>query len=161
MSDQSIHAAIEALVIRGKVQSGTVNGRTLLQVTGLAEDVFNNIEHVMPYGIVGVPVEGSDIVLLQIGAFASHQVAIAGDNTADAVSDLQPGEGGLSLGGQMILLKIGRTEIVSPLLQWGTLETALKRLVQEAFVQLFNTHTHDGGSPPDQQMNATHLTGGS
>jgi hypothetical protein len=50
---------------------------------------------------------------------------------------------------------------VSPLLQWGLSEQALKRFVVETFLELFNEHTHGDGPVPDQQMNATHLSGGS
>jgi phage gp45-like len=159
-----VKAALESLVYRGKVIAAVVKGRTLLQVTGLDQDTYNNVELLLPPGYVALPAAMSDIVIMQVGAFGSHKFCIAGDNTADAVTNLQSGDTGFSRGGltgQVFLLKNGYMEAVTPKLVWGPTEQALKRLVQEEFVALFNAHTHGEGPVPDQQMNATHLTGGS
>ena len=40
----------------------------------------------------------------------------------------------------------------------GNLGATLHTLVTDAFVSLFNSHTHAAGAPPDQTMGATHLT---
>lgn len=40
----------------------------------------------------------------------------------------------------------------------GDLGAALHTLVTDAFVALFNSHTHANGAPPDQTMGASHLT---
>jgi phage gp45-like len=162
----SITAALEALVVRGKVISAVVSGRTLLQVSGLDKDVFNDVELLLPPGYVAVPAPKSDITILQVGAFGSHKIIIGGDSMLDAVANLQPGECGLSRAGQLILLKIGRSEIVSPLLQWGLTEQGLVRLITETATTVFNMHTHNlpgGGATdgPNQQMGPDNLTGGS
>lgn len=154
---------VDVLITRIKIANSAVHGRTLVQYQGLDEDERDQVELLLPPGYVARPVQGADAVELQIGAYASHKVALGGDATADALADIQPGEFGLSNGGrgQQIVLRITGLELIGALLQWGPTRSAVKRLVQEEFVALFNSHTHGGGAPPDQQMSATHLTGGS
>ena len=153
------------MISRAKVQLAQVDGRTLCQVQVLDEDTHDLVEMLLPPGYVAVPLPGSDALELQIAGQASHKVLLGGDNTADAVANLNPGECGISRGGQMILVRLAGTRVISPLFQWGTVETTLRRLVHEEFQAVFNGHTHDvSGSVteiPNQQMPDTCLTGGS
>ena len=157
--------AIRNMILRAKVGTAIVAGRTIVQLGGLDEDTHERVELLLPPGYVANPVVGSDILELQIAGFASHKVALGGDNTADSLVDLQPGESGLANGarGQQIVLRVTGTELVGALLQWGPTRDAMRRLVQEEFVALFNAHTHNvsGGitEAPNQQMTAAHLTG--
>lgn len=101
-------------ITRGKVMSGRVAGRTLLQITGLDGEVLGNIELLLPYGHVANPLPASDVLLLQANGVRSHTVAMGGDNTADRVADLQPGEAGLSIGGRSVILRVDGTEVIDP-----------------------------------------------
>lgn len=46
---------------------------------------------------------------------------------------------------------------ISPIVQLG-LSEGLKKIVTEAFITLYNTHTHNGGDVPDQQAGDAHKT---
>ena len=166
-------AALQNMLQRVKIVQSTApvaGGRVLLQHSGLDEDARDQVEALHPFGWAAAPIGGADAIEMQIGGIASHKVVIGGDHTADAVTDLLPGEAGLSRGGQQAIARTSGYEIITPLLRWGFNRSGLKRLVQEEFMALFNEHTHKyvpgSGSvtdsqPPTQQMNATHLTGGS
>ncbi len=155
------------MILRAKIATAVIAGRTIVQVSALDEDTHDSVELLLPPGYVAMPVSGSDVLELQIAGLASHKVAIGGDNTADSLTDLQAGECGLSNAatGQQLMLRVTGTELVSALLKWGPTRSALKRLVQEEFMALYNAHTHDvSGSVtqvPNQLMTAAHLTGGS
>ena len=158
----NLHDVVAGMISRVKIVQSAFSGRTLVQVQGLDEDTHDQVELLLPPGIVAQPVPGGDALELHIGGAAGHKVIICGDNTADAQQDLAPGDQGIARTTQRILFRNGHIEITTPLLQWNTAAGgALERLVQEQFVMLFNTHTHAHGAPPDQQMNHTHLTGGS
>lgn len=51
----------------------------------------------------------------------------------------------------------GSFTVDSPIIQLGG-NTGLKKLVTDAFVSVFNSHTHGGGSVPTQQIDSSHLT---
>jgi hypothetical protein len=162
----SSNPAITGMVLRAKVVAAKILGRTLVQAKVLDEDSRDNVELLHPFGYVANPTEGSDTIELQIGGYASHKVQLGGDNVANALADLQPGEAGLSTLGQQIIIRVGGEELVTALLKWGPSRDALKRLIHEDFMAIYNEHTHNdpqGGvsNPPNQPMTAAHLTGGS
>jgi hypothetical protein len=159
---------IDNIMQRVKIAGAIIAGRTLVQYTGLDEDVRDQVELLHPYGWVAMPTPGSDAIEFQVGANGSHKVVLGGDNTANTLADLLAGEAGGSAGGQQIMMRATGIELVSALLKWGPARTALKRLVQEEFVALFNGHTHSGVATgdgntgaPTTLMTAAHLTGGS
>jgi phage gp45-like len=158
------------VVTRGKFQTSSVQGRTIVQVQGLDQEEFGAVELLLPPGYVArpLPTDTADPLILEIAGQSGHKVAIGGDDTADSVGDLQPGECGLSRASQTILLRLNgvfvdttfTVQIAAPELKWSSaLGGDLLRLVNETMMQLFNTHTHAGGSPPDQQMTSDQLTG--
>jgi phage gp45-like len=108
--------AVRMMVMRGKVTGSALGPRVLLQVKRLFNEPFNAIELMQPYGLVGRPPVGADVVLVQVGALADHKVALGGDVTGSAPADLAAGEAGLSLaaGAQRVMLRTGFTEIVDP-----------------------------------------------
>jgi phage gp45-like len=110
----SLPASISSLITRGKVLAARMSVRTLVQISGLDQEEFSNVELLLPPGYVALPIEGSDVILLQANGVRDHRVALAGDTTADAVPDLAPGEIGLSRNGRRVILRTGYTEIVDP-----------------------------------------------
>lgn len=114
-------------VIRAKVVQANVNGRTLLQVAGYDQDVFNDVELLLPPGYVAVPGAAADVLLTTVTGTRDHKVALGGDATADSVPGLQPGEIGLAKNGHRIILHADHVEITtqapviitSPKLQLG------------------------------------------
>ncbi len=163
-----MNGALRSMILRAKVLTSRISGRTLVQTQVLDEDTHETIELCLPPGYVASPIAGSDVIELQMSGFASHKVLLGGDNTADALADLQVGEHGLSTAatGQQLILRVTGTEIVTALLKWGPARDALKRLIHEEFQPIYNTHRHSdpqGGTTgvPDQLMTDAHLTGGS
>jgi phage gp45-like len=109
-----ISSAIKNQVTRGKVVTVTIGGRTFLQVTGLDGVVQQTIEMLLPPGYSANPASGSDVVLLQVMGSADHVVALGGDFLGNAIGDLAPGEFGFSNGTQMVIVRTGYIEMVSP-----------------------------------------------
>ena len=108
-------AVLMSVVTRAKVAAARVAGRTLLQLTALDQETFSNVELLMPPGIVALPLADADPLLLQVNGTRNHKVALGGDSTADAVKDLQPGEGGMARRtGQRVLQRAGWTEVIDP-----------------------------------------------
>jgi hypothetical protein len=162
---QWIAHAMRNLVARAKVAGSVISGRTLVQSTVLDEDTHDLVELLHSFGYVANPLPGGDVIEIQIAGQASHKILLGGDNTADTIVNLQPGESGLSRGGQLVLIRLAGVRVVSPLFQWGLSEAALNRMITEKFKALYNEHTHNvGGSVstiPNQQMDDSYLTGGS
>ncbi|MGI4851899.1 MAG: phage baseplate assembly protein domain-containing protein [Janthinobacterium lividum] len=113
--DDETHNRIAAQTCRGKVAGSAIATRTMLTITGLDNETFQSVELLLPYGMVARPAPGADILIQQINGQRDHKVALAGDHTEDAVSDLQPGEVGLSRNGQTVLLRSTGIEIVTNL----------------------------------------------
>ena len=114
MSDE-LDNRIAAQTSRGKVQSSAVASRTMLTISGLDGELFQNVELLLPPGYVARPAAGADVLIQQINGSRDHKVAQFGDNTVDAVENLQPGEIGLSAGGQTFILRQDRIELITPL----------------------------------------------
>ena len=104
-----------ATITRGKVAAAKVAARTILQLTGLANETPAGIELILPPGYVAVPLALADILIVPILGTRNHQVALGGDSTADTVRNLAPGESGLSQTGvRRVILRNGYIEIVDP-----------------------------------------------
>ncbi len=161
---EAIKASLQSMVLRAKVATSVISGRTLIQANALDDDTHDLVELLHPFGWVANPVAGADVVEVQIAGQASHKVLLGGDHTSDTIP-LKRGECGISRGGQLVVVRVTGVNIVTPLMQWGMSEAALNRLVTEKFEALFNAHTHPTpsgqSSPPSQQMTSAHLTGGS
>ena len=159
---EALKASLQAMVLRAKVATSVISGRTLAQANALDDDTHDLVELLHPFGYVANPIAGADVVEVQIAGQASHKVLLGGDHTSDTIA-LKPGECGISRNGQLVVVRLTGVNIATPLLRWGMTEATLDRLVTEKFMALFNTHTHPTpsgqSSPPSQQMSATHLTG--
>lgn len=154
----SLPSAIASMITRGKVVSARLAARTLLQVTGLDNETFGNVELLLPPGYVALPVAESDVLLLQANGVRDHRVALAGDAIADRLGDLQPGEIGLARNGRRVILRVDHIEIsdpaeirlIAPSLTWSPDGSTFYRLA---------TETHDHVDP--QGGNTSAVTGSS
>lgn len=143
---------IASMVTRGKVAAAVVGPRTLLQVTGLDGESFDEVELLLPPGYVSLPPAESDVVMLQANGSRDHKVAIGGDQVGNlAGAQLQPGEAGIRASGRQIVCRVAA-------IQLGADGEPQRFLVTDQFMALFNGHTHNGGPPPDQKMMPAHLT---
>jgi phage gp45-like len=91
-------------------------GRIFLQLTGFADEVHNNVELLLPYGMSARPVgQTADLLVFQVNASRDHKVAIAGADPALQVPDLAEGEFGFRDGaGQQIVFRSDRVEVTTP-----------------------------------------------
>lgn len=105
---------------RGKlIQSGYNAGgqRTMLQLAGLAGEIHQNVELLLPYGFSAKPVGATaDFLVFQVNGTRDHKVGIAGDDPALRIPDLQAGEIGLrNTRGSQVVLRVDKIELTAPL----------------------------------------------
>lgn len=79
-------AMLRSAVTRAKVTTGAVNGRTIVQITGLAGETKQSVEVLHPFGWFGNPSAGADIVVLQVMGTRDHLVALGGDPLAQNIA---------------------------------------------------------------------------
>ena len=108
-------SAVRSLVTRGKVAASTVGPRTLLQISGLDDEVKTSVELLLPPGDSARPAAGADVVAFQVLGSRDHLVALGGDTAgADAIANLAAGEFGLrhgATGAQIVFRNSGVHEI--------------------------------------------------
>lgn len=161
--------AVRLAVTRGKVQRTTVGARLLIQVTGLAGELFNDVELLLPYGMTAVP-EAGDVVLLQVLGSRDHKLALCADLTSLRIADAQPGEFGFrDKRGQQVVFRTDRIEVTTPLkavvtavgevdvissvavnvtapaINLGSSGETLHKLIDERAAAIFNAHVHSAG----------------
>jgi phage baseplate assembly protein V len=66
-----------------------------LQVTLVADEVVDDVDHVQPYGTSFNPPSGSEAIVLNVGGMASYPVAILSHKPGSRPTDADPGCGGL------------------------------------------------------------------
>lgn len=110
-----LETAILTAVKRGQVVlSKLTPKRTLVQLRALANDSFNSIELLLPYGMSALP-KGGNVIILRIAGNADHKVALCADDPACRIADLQDGEFGFRDDlGQMVVFRRDRIQIVTP-----------------------------------------------
>jgi len=117
---------LRLMVTRGVVKL-TDDGQLMqeLQVTALADEVLDGVEHIQQYGFTAHPHPEADCLILNVGANRSHPIVIAVD---DRRYRLHLAEGEVALyddQGQKIVLYRDRIEVEAP-----------KVVVKSASVQL-------------------------
>ena len=105
---------LRMLITRGRVlKAALAPARVLLQVSGLAGEIRNNIELLLPYGMSAFPA-GGNVVLLQVGGSRQHLVALCADDSGLRITDLQQGEfGWRDANAQQIVFRSDRLEITT------------------------------------------------
>lgn len=112
---ERLRAAVQNQVSRAKLRLASYSAtgaRAMLQVAGLAGEVLQDVELLLPYGYTAVPAgQTADLLLFQVNGHRDHKVALCADDPACRIAGLQPGEFGLQDNqGQQIVFK--RTGIV-------------------------------------------------
>lgn len=100
-----------SMITRGKVSSSEVTQRTVLQVTGLDNEAFAEVELLLPPGYVARPSKDADIIILQCNGTRDHKVAIAGDSAGQVQADLAEGEFGFMGFGASIIFRQGKLSV--------------------------------------------------
>lgn len=101
-------------ILRGKVIATGLGPRTMLRVTGLDGQTVSVVELLLPPGYSARPFNGADVLLLQVAGTSDHVVALGGDCARVIITDLAPGEFGLTDGTQTVVFRGGFLELVSP-----------------------------------------------
>lgn len=106
---------MRSLVTRGRVALAVLNPkRTLVQLTGLKDEVKDKIELMLPYGMSALP-DAGDVVMFQVGGSRAHLVALCADNPALRIPDLAKGEFGFrDLNGQQVVFRTDKLEVITP-----------------------------------------------
>ncbi len=121
---------LRGLVTRG-VLAGVTDGAKMqsVQVTGASGEV-DEAEHWQRYGFTAAPHKGAEVLILNVGADASHPVVIAVDDRRYRVKGLADGE-----------VEAPKVIVKSPVVELGTDGTALVPLDGVVTGQGFDTFT--------------------
>lgn len=170
---------VRHMIRGGKIKSIDDSGAA--QIAQVALSSIEKRDHtpmLTIYGLSSRPPVDSDVVVLFLGGDRSAGVGIASSNQTHRLRDLKDGEialyddlkrklhftrDGLVIEGKEHDINIKTTKNVVVLVQQEIHMSAdgetLRKVVTELFKDIYNTHTHSGGSPPTQQMTDAHLTG--
>lgn len=162
--------------------SAIVSGYTRVQVCALEREVLANVVLLLPPGYVARPRSGAPIMLLSRTGESDTLLGIGGAIGTEAQTDLSEGEYGLKSQHCMVLLRNDGLHITSDLDIWingqnvhmsattlaeiiatqitlGPAGAALRALLNDHALQVYNAHTHVDStsrntSTPTQQMAA-------
>lgn len=82
-------AAITKALVESVIDSGEIQ---LVKVSGLADEVFDDIERLQNYGLSSNPPSNSEAILVNICGSRDHVLAIVVDNAENRPKDLESGE---------------------------------------------------------------------
>lgn len=160
----------------------------LVQLSILQGEAKNRVERVQNYGFTSHPMKDNEAVVVFVNGNRDHGLVVAVDDSRYRLKNLP--EGGVAVydydGNYVKLTKANGIEIEAPnqkvtVKASGDIEignTALKKLVNDTFKDLFNSHTHSGVGltgtiavpagtcaitagnvlAPNQQLTDSHLT---
>jgi phage gp45-like len=181
-------STIYSMITRGKVVATKVATRTIMQVTGLDNEAFGNLETgeavelLLPPGYVARPASGADIVILQCNGTRDHKVAIAGDTTGQVQADLAEGEFGFVGFGAAFIFRQGKLSVkatipvdvesteqvgitseqmialASPVITSGAAGAAGQPVCLKDFFDWAAAHTHPGTGAPSTAPPASGLS---
>lgn len=106
------------MILRGVVQLiDDAKKMQELQVTGLYGEVIEGVERIQQYGFTSVPLAGSECVVLFVGGYRDHPIALSVEDRATRKKGLQSGDAAAyTHRGNYILLKAidGTIELYVP-----------------------------------------------
>ena len=80
-----------------------------VQVSGLADEILQDVELMQQFGLTSVPPAGTQVVILPMGGETTHSIVIATENGSFRVKNLKSGETAVyDESGSTIILKQGR-----------------------------------------------------
>lgn len=163
-----IKTKIRGLVIRGLVI--LVNdsaGIQLVKIQGLADEDKEDIERIQQYGHSANPPGITEAVLLCIGGDRDNMICIATDSRLTRKKNLLSGESAIynGLTGAFVLLNAAGEAIVEALTLTrlggtGAVDPVVRKSDLDAFVTVFNAHSHIYNAPLHPAVPPTLPTGG-
>lgn len=80
-----------------------------IQLSGLADEMLQDLEHLQEFGFTSHPPEGTEAVVIPLGGDTSHGVIVATEHGSFRIKNLKPGETAIySNEGAKIVIKNGR-----------------------------------------------------
>lgn len=80
-----------------------------VQLSGLADETLQDLEHLQEFGFTSSPPEGTEAVVIPLGGNTSHGMIVATEHGSFRVKNLKPGETAIySNEGAKIVIKQGR-----------------------------------------------------
>ncbi|STZ76343.1 putative baseplate assembly protein V [Bergeriella denitrificans] len=80
-----------------------------VQLSGLADETLQDLEHLQEYGFTSNPPEGTEAVVIPLGGNTSHGVVVATQHGSFRIKNLSPGETAVyNSDGAQIVLKNGK-----------------------------------------------------
>lgn len=80
-----------------------------IQLSGLADEILQDLEHLQEFGFTSCPPEGTEAVVIPLGGDTSHGVIVATEHGSFRIKNLKPGETAIySNEGAKIVIKKGR-----------------------------------------------------
>jgi phage baseplate assembly protein V len=147
---------------RGEVKKITKGKTTKAKVEFLSGEIFDGIEMPQQFGHQSHPPVGSEVIALFLGGNRDHGSIIATFNKSHTQQEeLEEGETAMfDRSGSKVVIKADGSISITP--SGGTVQINGNLVVtqdisdQKGSMQeirdIYNSHTHDGGSAPDNEM---------
>lgn len=176
-----IKDAIWNLIVRGRLTGadGSRKMRTI-QAETMAGDLRDDVEHFEPYGFTSEPKVGAEPIVLSLDGDREHSIAICVADRRYRLTGLKSGEVAVydDLGQKVHLTRSGieietaktlsitaaaGVKVTAPTAEFSGKVTVAGDIVGGAQIydstgkmqsirDTYNSHTHNGGSSPDQKM---------
>jgi phage gp45-like len=151
---RSLRVRVDAMVARAVIEYVNDGLKTQrLQVTVLADEVADDVEHMQPYGVSFVPPAGAECVTLAIGGARSHLVAIGANAPGERPTGGKPRTGGLYTKGEWRLFVDDAGVLCA-----GAKDSTEHIPLGDAFLAAFNAHTHPIPTPGASAATSTPTT---
>lgn len=148
---QPIKSRIASMIVCAIVRS--ISDGTKLQtlkVSMMEDQTKDDVDHIQQFGFTSHPPKGSEAVVLFVGGNRSHGVVIGTDSSTYRLKGLPEGAVALyNQNGDYVKLTSDKIEVHANEINLG--KANFKKLINEEFQSMFNTHVHhyiDSVGPP-------------
>ncbi len=125
-------------------------GTQRLQLTVLADEIADNVEHFEEYGFTSYSQDGGEGVVGFLGGNRDHGIVLCVNDRRYRPTDLSQGETAMytsedvSAQDHRVYLKLGKKVILLTNVSLGCTDGAGRKLADERLIALFNAHVHSG-----------------
>lgn len=135
---RQLKTRVDGMVVRGVVEYVNDALKTQrVQVTLLADEPLDDVEHLQPYGLSFVPPAGAQCLALAVGGARAHVVALAADVPGERPTGAGPREGGLYTKGKWRVFVDDEGNVCV-----GDKESDQRIPLGDALLEAFNKHVH-------------------
>lgn len=154
---REMRARVDGMVTRAVIELVNDKLKTQrLQLTLLADQHVDDVEHMQPYGVSFVPPAGSEALALAVAGARSHTVAICAQHPGERPTGGKPRTGGLYTKGQWRLF-VDEQGVLCV----GAMDSDEHMVLGDYLVDLYSKHTHQTAmgpsAPPDNAAAASKM----